>query len=416
MKIVSIKAIQILDSRGNPTIRTFIKLDDGSIHSSSVPSGASTGKYEAVELRDNDPKKFLGQSVEKAVANVNDVIAKGIIVMDINDPEKIDRKMIEMDGTENKSKLGANAILSVSQAAMKAAAHINRQPLWKFINQYYSFKEVSAGTSPRLMVNVINGGKHANWNFDIQEFMISPLTNKPSEAVKMASEIFHTLGKKLKEMNLSTLVGDEGGYSPSLEGNEQALTIIIEAARELNYRNGIDYGLALDSAASEFFVDDKYVFKKNNQQLTGKELADYYLKLRERFQIFSFEDPFAQDDWNDFAKFTGELKFAPTLIIGDDLYTTNVKRIKQGDDCKATNAVLIKPNQIGTIYETVQAIKLAQQVGWKVVVSHRSGETEDSFISDLAYGAVADFIKTGSMSRSERLAKYNRLIEIENGL
>jgi len=415
MKITAVKAIQVLDSRGNPTVRTFVMLDDGSTHSSSVPSGASTGKYEAVELRDNDPKKFLGQSVERAVANVNGVIAKEIIAMDINDPEKIDRKMIEMDGTENKSSLGANAILSVSQAMMKAGAYTNHQPLWKFINEYY-FKGVQS-CAPRLMVNIINGGKHANWNFDIQEFMISPLTNKPSGAVRIAGEIFYVLGEKLKEMKLSALVGDEGGYSPPLESNEKALEMIIAAAESLSYRNGIDYGLALDSAASEFFVDDKYVFKKSNQSLTGKELANYYLKLQERFQIFSFEDPFAQDDWDNFAKFmgTGIARNAPTMIIGDDLYTTNVKRIKKGEACQATNAVLIKPNQIGTVYETIEAIKETQAAGWKIIISHRSGETEDSFIADLAY-AAADFIKTGSMSRSERLAKYNRLIEIENKL
>jgi enolase len=263
------------------------------------------------------------------------------------------------------------------------------------------------------MVNVINGGKHANWNFDIQEFMISPKEKKPSQSVRIASEIFQQIGKNLKEKKLSTLVGDEGGYSPNLSSNDEALQLILKSAQDLGYQNEKDFNLALDSAASEFYHDDFYFFKKENKKLNADELIEYYKNLKEKYKIMSFEDPFAENDWSAFQKFTQTVN---TLVIGDDLYTTNPLLIKKGIEEKTTNAVLIKPNQIGTIYETTQAINLAKKNNWRVVISHRSGETEDSFIADLAYGCGADFIKTGSMCRSERLSKYNRLIEIENNL
>lgn len=409
MKIKNLKSIEILDSRGKPTLRTFIYLDDGTFASSSIPSGASTGSHEAVELRDNDPKRYQGLGVLKAVKNVNDLISKEIIGKEA-DPKTIDKIMIDLDGTPNKANLGANAILSVSQALNRALSLSKKVPLWQFINEYYFGKPPAF---PRLMVNVVNGGKHANWNFDIQEFMIIPKTNKPSDAVRCASEIFQQIGKNLKSNKLSTLVGDEGGYSPALSSNEQVFEMLVTAAHDAGYENDVQFNLAIDAAASEFFQDGKYLLKRENKTLTGDELIAYYQNVKTKYKILSFEDPFSENDWASFAKFT---QGNQAIVIGDDLYTTDPKLIAKGVSEKTTSGVLIKPNQIGTITETVEAIKATQQAGWKVAVSHRSGETEDSFIADLAYAASADFIKTGSMSRSERLAKYNRLIEIENNL
>lgn len=410
MRIKDIKAIEILDSRGYPTIRTFVFLENGIFSSSSVPSGASTGSHEAVELRDNDQKRYHGKGVLKAVDNVNQIISKKLIGLKAERVDEIDKIMIELDGKEDKSNLGANAILSVSQALIKTVSLALKMPLWQFINQFYFQKKPSF---PRLMVNIVNGGRHAGFNFDIQEFIISPTSKKPSESVRVASEIFHQLGKNLKEKGLSTLVGDEGGYSPYFSKNEEVFEEIIEASKKLGYENGKDYQLAIDAAASEFFLEGKYFFRKTNKKLSTEELTSYYLSLIKNYQVFSFEDPFGETDWEGFEKFT---QISGAQVVGDDLYTTDKKLIKKGIEKKTTNAVLIKPNQIGTIFETVEAIKLAQKAGLKIVISHRSGETEDSFIADLAYGGGADFIKTGSTSRSERLAKYNRLIEIENHL
>jgi len=421
MNITKINAIEILDSRGKPTIRTFITLEDGSVHSASVPSGASTGAHEAVELRDGDESRHLGQGVLKAVANVNDIIAPKIIGMN-PDPKKIDEVMIELDGTENKSKLGANAILSVSMAVTRASAYMAEQPLWQFINEYY-FQRLTTDDRrpafPRLMVNVVNGGKHAGWNFDIQEFMIMPVSTKPTESIRIAAEIFQQLGAELKSQKLSTLVGDEGGYSPALSSNEEVFETIEKAANKLGYKKGEDFDFAVDCAATEFFTKGKYILKKTNEVKSPNELMEYYSKLGQKYNIQSFEDPFAEDDWETFAMFTKELTTnnqQPTTIVGDDLFVTNPKRIKCGIEEKSANAVLIKLNQIGTVSETIEAIQMTKKAGWKVAVSHRSGETEDTFIADLAYAVAADFIKIGSMSRSERLAKYNRLIEIENGM
>lgn len=413
MKIKSIKAIEILDSRGKPTIRTFVFLDNDIYDSSSVPSGASTGSHEAVELRDNDKKRYHGMGVLKAIENVNNIISPKLIGQTLNEVvfEKIDKMMIELDGTENKSHLGANAILSVSQALLKAYSKALKKPLWQIINEIY-FQNTKPNF-PRLMVNVINGGKHAGWNFDIQEFMISPISNNPSQSVRIASEIFQQIGKNLKEKKLQTLVGDEGGYSPVLLSNEEVFEIILKSALDLGYQNQKDFNLAIDSAASEFFQNNFYFFKKENKKLSAENLTNYYLNLKTKYKITSFEDPFAESDWGSFKKFT---QMTDALVVGDDIYTTDPVLIEKGIKEKTSNAVLIKPNQIGTIYETAKAINLAKKAGWKIVISHRSGETEDSFIADLAYGCSADFIKTGSMSRSERLAKYNRLIEIENGI
>lgn len=411
-KITNVSAIEILDSRGNPTVKAYIDLDDGSRGFASVPSGASTGSHEATELRDNDPKRYFGKSVQTAVANVNTTI-KNALVGQPADPKIVDELLLELDGTENKSKLGANAILAVSEALMRALAASEKKPLWSYLNSYY-FGGVTP-SFPRLMVNVINGGKHAGWNFDIQEFMIVPSSSKPSESVRVAAEIFHSLGSFLKKKGLSTLVGDEGGYSPSLTSNEEVFESIIASAQTLGHENKKAYDFAIDAAATEWYENGEYHMKKTNSVAQIEALLDMYLSYQEKYGVISFEDPFAEDDWSAFTALTEKLK-GQAIVVGDDLYVTNVKRLKKGIDIHASSAILIKPNQIGTILETVEAIKLAKASGYKVVISHRSGETEDPFIADLAYASGADFIKTGSMSRSERLAKYNRLLEIESDI
>ncbi|MCS7093454.1 MAG: phosphopyruvate hydratase [Patescibacteria group bacterium] len=413
MKIKKIKAIEILDSRGRPTIKTFVFLDNNVIAASAVPAGASKGLNEALELRDNNQKRYHGLGVLTAIKNVNEIIAPRLINLDLNENsfEKIDKMMIEIDGSENKSRLGANAILSVSQALLKSYALGLGKPLWKIINEIY-FPEIKP-KFPRIMVNIINGGKHANWNFDIQEFMIVPISILPSHSVRIAAEIFHQLGKNLKNKGLSILVGDEGGYSPNLSSNEEAFEVITKAASDLGYQNNRDFNLAIDSAASEFYEEGSYFLKKEMIKMTGDQLIKYYLNLRKKYKILSFEDPFDQKDWQKFRKFT---KVINSIVIGDDLYTTNPKIIEKGIQEEMTNGLLVKPNQIGTIWETIQAIKLAQGNNWKIVISHRSGDTDDVFISDLAFACAADFLKTGSTCRGERVTKYNRLIEIENQL
>lgn len=410
MRIKQIQGLQIFDSRGNPTVRAFLTTDDGKTYSASVPSGASTGSHEAVELRDGDKSAYFGLGVSKAVENINSEINETLKGVEL-DSKAVDEKLIELDGTENKSRLGANALLAVSQAAIKAAAGSLNKALWQYINEYY-FSGSKTGF-PKLMVNVVNGGKHASWNFDLQEFMVVPNDNIPSRATKIASEIFHSLGKILKEKNLSTLVGDEGGYSPTLNSNEEVLDVITEASKNAGYENIKDYRFAIDAASSEFFQDGKYFFHKTGQTLTGEELTKYYQEIGQKYKILSFEDAFAEDDWENHVKFASMAAEFHFQTVGDDLFVTNPARIQKGIDMKAANAVLIKINQIGTILETVEAIKMTKGAGWAAVISHRSGETEDSFIADLAYACAAEFIKTGSMSRSERLAKYNRLLEIE---
>lgn len=429
MKISDVKAIEILDSRGNPTVRTFIILEDNSVHKSSVPSGASTGSKEALELRDGDKTRYNGKGVLKAIYNVSGPIRDAILGKEA-DPRKIDRVMLDLDKTQNKSKLGANAILSVSMSVARAAAHSEGVPLWKFLQEYYfgQLSHVKGQMFPRLMVNVINGGLHANWpasnalhsnagwNFDFQEFMIVPNSNIPSEAVRVASEIFHSLGSLLKDRGLSTLVGDEGGYSPALKTNEEAFDAIISAAKNANYKNVKDFRTAIDSAASAFFKDGKYILKKDAREMTVEELTNYYSGIGQKYKILSFEDPFAEEDYIAHKKFTEMANSFHFTTIGDDLFCTNPDLIKKGIEEKLADGVLVKLNQIGTVSETAEAINLAKQAGWKVTISHRSGETEDNFIADLAYSCAADFFKAGSMSRSERLSKYNRLLEIENGL
>ena len=413
MKITNLTALEILDSRGNPTVRTIVTLEDGTTHSSSVPSGASTGSHEAVELRDEDNARYMGKGVLNAVKNVNTVIKDAIIGKEA-DPNSIDQIMLDLDGTPNKAKLGANAILSVSQAVVKAAAHAKKQPLWKFMNEYF-FDSKPVGF-PQLLVNIVNGGKHASWNFDIQEFMVVPNTKTPSESVRIAAEIFHSLGKILKEKKLSTLLGDEGGYSPLLSSNEEVMDTIIAAAKNAGYENVTDFRISLDVASTEFYKDGKYEMKKTGDLLTSSELVEYYQKIGQEYKILSFEDGFSEDDWEAWTKFTAMAEEFKFTTIGDDLLVTNPERIHRAIDEKAANAVLVKVNQIGSIKETVEAINMSHAAGWKTAISHRSGETEDSFIADLAYACASEFIKTGSMARSERLAKYNRLLEIEKGL
>jgi len=419
MKIINITSLEILDSRGLPTIKTYIHLEDGSIHSSAVPSGASTGRYEATEKRDSDTgkieigKRYLGCGVLTAIENVSKYIKPNLIGMDCENIKEIDSKMIEIDGTEYKNNLGANAILSVSQAMVRAGAHSQKKHLWKFINEYYNLEKKPS--FPGIFVNVINGGKHADWNFPFQEFLLKINEKSISDSIRIAAEIFGSMKIYLKSRKYSTLVGDEGGYSPPVFSNIEACEVIKETMKYLPYDFGTQVMISIDSAASEFFNDGKYTFKKNGKDdeiFNSEQLLKYYKDLSTNFPIYSIEDPFDQEDWATYKKITNEIGNKIT-IIGDDLFVTNTKRIKRGIDEKSANGVLIKLNQIGTVSETIDAITMAQKVGWTIAVSHRSGETEDSFIADLAYAVGADFIKTGSMSRSERLAKYNRLMEIE---
>ena len=414
MRISAVDALEVLDSRGKPTVRAVVKCDDGSVHTATVPSGASTGSHEAVELRDNNPSRYLGFGVQNAVQHVKKEISDLLVGKLLDEPQKLDILMKNLDGTPNKSRLGANAVLAVSLAIHRAGAQTNHIPLWNYLHSLY-FSSVQP-SFPRLMVNVVNGGKHAGWNFDIQEFMISPTATEPSQSVRVASEIFLQLGLHLKKRNLSTLVGDEGGYSPLLSSNEEVLEAIHLAGQDREYHLQKEYDFCVDAAATEFFKEGSYFFKKTNQKFSGKELADYYHTLGKTYNILSFEDPFAEDDWESFTHFTAMEKNEHKIIVGDDLYVTDPKRIAKGVQMQATNAVLIKPNQIGTVSETAEAINQTRKAGWSIVISHRSGETEDSFIADLAFGCAAHFIKTGSMSRSERLAKYNRLLEIEKGI
>lgn len=429
MNISHIDAIEILDSRGNPTVRAFVTLSDGSTHSASVPSGASTGTHEALELRDGEKKRFHGAGVQNAVKGINNRVAKELVGSSVDNPKELDHVMIALDGTPNKSELGANAILGVSMAIHRACAHAHNMQLWQFLQTYYFNGEGKTPSFPRLMVNVINGGKHAGWAFDIQEFMIIPQAKVPSQAVRVTAEIFQEMKAYLHEHTLSTLVGDEGGFAPTLASNESAYQLILDCAKRLGYENEKDFQLGMDAAASEFYHDGRYAlhslpnqFAKEKEitqtngtfYLTTQQLQDYYLHLQQTFSIYSFEDPFAEDDWHGFSSFT-EAVGEGTVIVGDDIYVTNTQRIKKGVDESVSNSVLIKLNQIGSVYETVQAIKLTHEAGWTTAISHRSGETSDAFIADLACASGSEFIKTGSMSRGERLVKYNRLLEIEHG-
>ncbi len=415
MQITSIKAQEILDSRGNPTVGVTLRLDDGVEVFSAVPSGASTGIYEAVELRDEDKSRYLGKGVLKAVVNVNELIAPQVVGMDVTQQAAIDQAMIDLDGTPNKGKLGANAILAVSMACVKAAALAKKMPLYAYIGELFG-NTSGEFTMPIPMSNVLNGGKHALGSSDMQEFMVFPV-GAPSvaEAVRFNAEIFHQLGKMLKQRGFQQTVGDEGGYAPSLGSNEAPLDLIMEAIAAAGYRAGEQVAIALDPAASEFFVDGRYDLKTEGKQLSNQEMVALYQTWVEKYPIVSIEDGFAQDDWEGFAMQTAAIG-DKVQIMGDDLLVTNPERIQTGIEQKSVNSVLIKLNQIGSVTETIKAIQLAQSAGWTCVVSHRSGETEDTFIADFVVGAGTGQIKTGSMCRSERVAKYNRLMMIEREL
>jgi enolase len=409
-KIKSIKAREILDSRGNPTIAAEVALADGTIGSAAVPSGASTGKYEAVELRDGDKARYNGLGVLKAVNNVNKEIAAAINGMEAGEQEAIDNKMIKLDGTPNKSRLGANAILGVSLAVAHANANSAKKPL------YRGLKESETYILPVPMLNILNGGKHATNSTDLQEFMVVPAGAKTfSEGLRMGAEVYQALKKVLKDKGLNTNVGDEGGFAPSLPANKAAVEAIISAIEKAGYKPGKDCFIALDPASSEFYDNGKYVLAREGVSFSSAEMVDFYVKWVNDYPIVSIEDGMAEDDWEGWQLINKKLG-DKIHLIGDDLYVTNVARLSQGIQKKASNAILIKLNQIGSLTETIAAINMAQNVGWKAVVSHRSGETEDTSIADLCVALSTGMIKTGAPCRSERVAKYNRLLKIEEEL
>lgn len=407
IKIDMIYAREILDSRGNPTIEVEVILENGIVGTAAVPSGASTGEYEAVELRDGNKSRYSGKGVLKAIDNVNNKIFEEIAGMDVFDQYKIDKMMIELDGTENKSRLGANAILGVSLATAKAAANCLRLPLFRYIGRS------NAHILPVPMLNVMNGGKHADNNVDLQEFMIMPLgADSFKEALRMSAETFHSLKAVLKKEGYSTAVGDEGGFAPNLKSNKEALDFIIKGIETAGYRPGDDIYIALDPAASSFFENGEYILKAENTKLSGKEMIDYYTDLIEKYPIISIEDGLAEDDWDNWKLITEKLGNR-IQIVGDDLFVTNQKRLWRGIQEKSANSILIKLNQIGTLSETLDTIEMAERAKFTTVVSHRSGETSDTSIADLVVGINCGQIKTGSVCRSERIAKYNQLLRIE---
>ncbi|MDZ7371789.1 MAG: phosphopyruvate hydratase [candidate division KSB1 bacterium] len=412
--IVDVFAREILDSRGNPTIEVDVQLEDGTLGRAAVPSGASTGENEAIELRDGDPNRFMGKGVTKAVENVNEVIAKELIGEDATEQVEIDSLLIELDGTKNKAKLGANAILGVSLATAKAAANYFGLPLYRYIGG------VNAKVLPMPMMNIINGGSHSDAPIAFQEFMICPV-GAPSlkEAVRWGAEVFHTLKKVLKSRGLSTAVGDEGGFAPLLKGTEDALESIVAAIEKAGYKPGQDITIRLDPAASEFFIDGVYDYTKfegpKGAKRTPQEQAEYLASLVAKYPIDSIEDGMAENDWTGW-KILTDMLGNKIQLVGDDIFVTNVEYLARGIKEGCANSILIKVNQIGTLTETLDAVEMAHRAGWTTVISHRSGETEDSTIADIAVAVNAGQIKTGSMSRSDRIAKYNQLIRIEEEL
>ncbi len=409
-KIKSLRALEILDSRGNPTLRVTVVLDNGIVASASVPSGASTGENEAVELRDGDKKRYGGKGVLKAVANVNDLIGPNLIGMDPHQQERIDRLMIAADGTANKGKLGANAILGVSMAIARAAALADGVPLYRYLGG------PKACRLPAPMMNILNGGKHADNSVDFQEFMVMPLGAPTfAEALRYGAETFHALKGILHKKGYATSVGDEGGFAPNLKSNDEACEVILEAIAKAGYKPGKDVALALDPAASSFWENGAYDLCKSGQgKKTSSQMTALYRDWVRKYPIASIEDGLAENDWDGFVEQTASLGQQDGIqIVGDDLYVTNTQFIARGIEQKATNAVLIKLNQIGTVTETIEAIEMCRKAGWGYVISHRSGETEDAFIADFAVAMGGGQIKTGSACRSERIAKYNRLLEIE---
>jgi len=405
--IDSVKAREILDSRGNPTLEVEVELFDGTVGWAAVPSGASTGKYEAVELRDGDDSRFDGLGVLKAVANVNEDIASAIIGMPAIDQPAIDHMLIQLDGTDNKSRLGANSILGTSLAVAHAAANLLGMPLYRYLGGVASY------TLPVPMLNILNGGKHAVNSTDFQEFMVVPAgASSFSHALQIGTEVYHSLKQVLKDKGLDTNVGDEGGFAPSLLSNKQAIEAVLAAIEKAGYEPGKDCFIALDPAASELYKDGQYLLPREGVSLTTREIVDYYVNWASTYPIISIEDGMAEDDWEGWQLLTEKLG-SKVQLVGDDLYVTNVNRLSKGIKLKASNSILIKPNQIGTLTETIAAINMAQQADWTAVVSHRSGETEDTTIADLAVGLNTGLIKAGAPCRSERTAKYNRLLRIE---
>ncbi len=409
--ISKVHAREVLDSRGNPTVEAEVMLGDGALGRAIVPSGASTGEHEAVELRDGDKQRFLGKGVLKAVENVNAKIAKAVAGMDAGDQRALDQKMIELDGTDNKSRLGANAILSVSMAAARAAATSSRQPLYQYLGG------TAANLLPVPMMNILNGGAHADNNVDFQEFMVMPVGAKSfSEALRWGVEVFHTLKGVLKKRGYNTAVGDEGGFAPSVKSNIEAIEVVLEAIQQAGYKPGKEIAIALDPAASEFYQDGKYVFKKSDQSAkSSDEMIRFWAQWVKDYPIVSLEDGLSEEDWEGWAALTKEVG-GKIQLVGDDIFVTNIEFLQKGIDRHVGNSILIKVNQIGTVSETLDAIDLARRNGYTSVISHRSGETEDTFIADLAVATGAGQIKTGSASRTDRIAKYNQLLRIEEEL
>jgi len=406
--ISEIKAREILDSRGNPTVEVDVHCIDGSFGRASVPSGASTGEHEAIELRDNNSKRYLGKGVQKAVKNINGIIARKLIGLDVKDQKLLDQVMIDLDGTSEKSKLGANAILGVSLAVAKAAADSLCLPLYKYLGG------VTAKTLPVPFMNIINGGAHADNNLDFQEFMIVPHGFKTfSDAIRAGVEVFHNLKKLLNKNNYSTSVGDEGGFAPNLQSNEEALELIIKAIKNAGYKSGKEISIALDAASSEFYEKKKY--KIENKLISSQKLIDLYINWVNKYPVVSIEDPLSENDWDGWIEITKQLG-EKIQLVGDDLFVTNTKILEKGIKNKAANSILIKVNQIGTLSETIEAIEMAENAGYTYMISHRSGETEDAFIADIAVATNSGQIKTGSASRSDRIAKYNQLLRIEEEL
>ena len=409
--ISEIHAREVLDSRGNPTVEAEVLLADGTLGRAIVPSGASTGEHEAVELRDGDGERYLGKGVLKAVENVNGEIAEALGNFDAADQRTLDAKMIELDGTENKGRLGANAILAVSMAAARATARAYGLPLYRYLGG------AGANVLPTPMMNILNGGAHADNNVDFQEFMVMPVGAPSfSEALRWGVEVFHTLKSVLKKRGYNTAVGDEGGFAPSLKSNVEAIEVVLEAIQQAGYKPGDEIAIALDPAASEFYQDGKYIFKKSDKSAkSSEEMARFWAKWANDYPIVSLEDGLAEDDWEGWKKLT-ELAGNKIQLVGDDLFVTNTQRLQEGIDKGIANSILIKVNQIGTVSETLDAIDLARRNGYTSVISHRSGESEDTFIADLAVATGAGQIKTGSASRTDRIAKYNQLLRIEEQL
>lgn len=408
--IVDVHAREILDSRGNPTVEVEVVLESGAYGRAAVPSGASTGAYEAVELRDNDESRYLGKGVLTACTNVETIIAPALIGLDALNQTDIDQLMLELDDTDNKGSLGANAILGVSMACARAAADYLEIPLYRYLGGS------NAKTMPVPMMNILNGGKHADNNVDIQEFMIMPVgADSWSEALRMCAEIFHSLRSVLQERGYNTAVGDEGGFAPDLKSNEEALECIVIATKKAGYTPGEQVRIAMDPASTEFYIDGKYVLEGEGRSLTSLEMVDFWEDLCNRYPVISIEDALAEDDWDGWVELTKRLG-ERVQLVGDDLFVTNTKRLSKGIAIGAANAILIKVNQIGTITETMDAIEMAKRAGYTAIISHRSGETEDTFIADLAVAMNAGQIKTGAPSRTDRVAKYNQLLRIEEEL